>query len=647
MIGKMKNMTTNNSISNIKEKYSKKRLNNISNRIKSLEKDINDLKNKESIYDKKSIDINTSLIFDKNKNNTMISNDSKINPRTKYNISQKSFVKNYLFYNDNSSPNAKYNTNNNSLSKKKYKNKSLKEYSKSQIYKKINNYNNIIHEKKSSLLNLKSHLHKTSNPKDKDLSKISSSKNLEPNKKLYKIDYIKKKNNLYDISIQSKYIEPKKHYTNNEISDIINGLKDDMNNNDDIKDMGKLEYEFEIRHLKKKRNLLRQTNKEIIEKLNEIKIKNNYIKNYIVKEQKINQNIINNIINLNKKYIIHNNPNGLDSIESTSNGSNNDAFSLKNIILNIMDIKFDYENNILFNNFIEGINELLNIPLLNNNNFNDNLLKKLKELINCKNNYEISNNKYKKLFQDNHKYLLYFKSLLNHLNIFSYEELYKFVQDMFVKNIKENERMKQIKKALINDTNPDNQKVIKEKENLRRKINNKYSSSDNHTIFDNNENNYFKLRKSYIDILNNPRIEQKKIDNYIYSKRKDTNYNINLPQNQLNRTDKITNLTIKKNNSNINLLNIDKRYISGKNSHDKKYKICLENNKDNEKIQSFVKPKYYNGLNNFLNRYINQTNFFSNEDDIKSYNDDEEEKIDRKPLCQTKNHSAFNIIYNK
>ena len=645
MIGKMKNMTTNNSISNIKEKYSKKRLNNISNRIKSLEKDINDLKNKESIYDKKSIDINTSLIFDKNKNNTMISNDSKVKPKTKYNISQKSFVKNYLFYNDNSSPNIKYNTNNNSLSKKKYKNKSLKEYSKSQIYKKINNYNSIIHEKKSSLLNLKSHLHKTSNPKDKDLSKIDSSKNFEPNKKLYKIDYIKEQNNLYDISIQPKYIEPKKHYTNNETTDILNGIKNDMNNNEDIKDMGKLEYEFEIRHLKKKRNYLRQTNKEIISKLNEIKIKNNNIKKYIVKEQKTNESIINNIINLNKNYIIHNNPNGLENIESSSNGSNTDAFSLKNIILNIMDIKFDYENNILFNNFIEGINELLNIPLLNNNNFNDNLLKKLKELINCKNNYEISNNKYKKLFQDNHKYLIYFKSLLNHLNIFSYEELYKFVQDMFVKNIKENERMKQIKKALINDTNPDNQKVLKEKQNLKRKIN-KYSSSDNHTIFDNNDNNYFKLRKSYIDILNNPRIEHKKIDNYIYNKRKDSNYNINLPQNQLNRTDKITNFTLKKNNSNINLLNIDKRYISGKNS-EKKYKICLENNKDNEKIKSFMKPNYYNGLNNFFNRYINQTNFFSNEDDIKSYNDDEEEKIDRKPLCQAKNHSAFNIIYNK
>ena len=683
MIGKMKSMTCNNSISNIKEKYSKKRLTNISNRIRSLEKDINNLKNKETLYDKKSIDNNISLIFDKN-SNTMITNEPKLKPKSKYNISHKSFVKNYLFYNDNKS-NIKYNTNNNSFSKKKHKNK-IKEYSKSQIYKKINNYNNLIHEKKHSLLNLKSHFHKRSNTKDsyKDFSKISSSKNFEPNKKLYKIDYIKEQNNLYDIKIHPNFHEKNKthHFMsvdkintniiNNENNLIVNDLNHDIHRNDNINDMGKLEYEFEIRHLKKKRNLLKQTNKEIIEKLDEIKNKNNYLENNIVEEQKNNQNLMNNLVLLNKKFIVHNNQNGLESIESSSNGSTTNEFSLKNIILNIMDIKFDYENNILLNNFIEGINELLNMPFLNNNNYNDNILKKLKELINCENDLEISNNKYKKLFKENNKYLIYFKNLLSNLNLYSYEELYKFVQDMFVKNIKENERMKQIKKALINDTTPDNQKVLKEKENLKRKIGNKYSHSVNQTIFNNNQNNYYKLKKSYIDIINNPRIEQKKIDKYIYSKKKDINYNINFPQNILNKTEKNINYnSSKKSSSNINLLKInrhsiddsnlknnyhlflcenDKKYIPGKNSN-KKYKIYLENNKNNENINTFMMPNYYNGINNYYNGYINQTNFIKNEDDIKYLNDEEEEKMgtnfNKKPLGQTKNHSAFNIIFNK
>ena len=49
MIEKMKKKTYSNSITDSKNKYSKKRINNISNRIKSLEKDINKIKNKESL----------------------------------------------------------------------------------------------------------------------------------------------------------------------------------------------------------------------------------------------------------------------------------------------------------------------------------------------------------------------------------------------------------------------------------------------------------------------------------------------------------------------------------------------------------------------------------------------------------------------
>jgi Ni,Fe-hydrogenase I large subunit len=163
MIGKMKSITSNNSINNIKDKYSKKRLNNISNRIRSLEKDINRIKTKDSLVSKKSIDNNMSIVLDKN-SNPMISHE-KIKPKNKYTISQKSLVKNYLFNNDNKSNNKKYNTNNNS-SKKSYKAKIKKEASKSQIYKIINNYNYLIHEKKNSLLKLKPHFNKKKKKKE-------------------------------------------------------------------------------------------------------------------------------------------------------------------------------------------------------------------------------------------------------------------------------------------------------------------------------------------------------------------------------------------------------------------------------------------------------------------------------------------------
>ena len=672
----MKSITSNNSINNIKDKYSKKRLNNISNRIRSLEKDINRIKTKDSLISKKSIDNNMSIVLDKN-SNTMISHE-KLKPKNKYTISQKSLVKNYLFNNDNKSNNKKYNTNNNSYSKKSYKAKIKKETSKSQIYKKIKNYNYLIHEKKHSLLNMKPHFHKRTNSKDsyKDYSKISLSKNFESNKKtMYKIDYENKLNNIYNNEIQSQFIDNNRNhhymsldklitnYDNNENNEIIKDFKESSISINDLNNMGNLEYEFEIRHLRKKKNLLKQKNKEMIVKLDEIKNNNVKIENSIIEEQRNNQKIINNITILTKNYIIHNNPNGLESIESSSYRSLSDEFSLKNLILNIMDIKFDYENNTLFNKFIEGINELLNIPLLNNNNFNDNILKKIREAINIEKSLEKSNDKYRQIFMENNKYLKYFKNLLNELNLKSFEEFYEYVQNLFVKNIKENERMKQIKKALINDSTADSQRFLKEKENIKRKIANQYSHSVNQTIFNNN-NNCYKIKKSLINKDDNERLKQIKINNYIYSKRKENI--VNSHKILLNKTDKNDKHLIINNKRKLDEDNFQNNYKTFlyENEKTNKYiplnyeqkplykKNISENNKTKEKINSFIKHNYYNGINNIYDRYLNYNNYNQNEDDILYLNAREEEKIgdnifNRKPLSQTKNHSAFNIIYNK
>ena len=695
MIGKMKSMTTNNSINNIKEKYSKKRLNNISNRIRSLEKDINKLKNKETINNRKSIDNNLSIVFDKN-NNTMISDESKSKPKNKYNISQKSFVKNYLFYNDNKQG-IKFNTNNNSYSNKNHK----KDYSKNQIYKKINNYNNLIHEKKNILLNMKSQFQKRTHTKDsfKELAKMSLCKNFEQNKNLYKNNYINgDNNNLYNIKIQSGFqssdkihrhhhhvISMDKLNTNYDNSENMKKYKDDTyinkndkdndnnNNNMNINDMGKLEFEFELRHLKKKRNLLKKTNSEIITKLEEIKNKNIKMKNKILQEQKHNENIINNIILLNKNYSMNNNPNGLESFESISNRSNSEEIPFKNIILNVMDIKFEYENNILFNNFIEGINELLNISFLNNSNFNESILNKVNELIKIKNNLNQSNDKYKYLIEENNKYLLYFNNLIKVLNIQNFDELENFIQNTFVKNIKENERMKKIKNALITESTPDKNKIKKEKENIKRKISNQYINNLSQTILNNNNtnnnNNYYKLQKIYIDKSinsnsnnsNNKKVKQK-INNYIYSKRKDLNNNYQ--PGILNRTEKVDNLNINRytlDDQNLQndlqplLYEKEKRnkYIPSNYGLNRNYKMNIsennKNNENNENNNTLKKNNCYNGNINYFNRY--SQNNFNNEDDIVFLNKNEETKInnnfDKLSLGIIKNNSAFNIIFNK
>ena len=383
----MKIMTSNNSKTNIKEKYSKKRFNNISNRIRSLEKDISKIKNKEVLHNRKILDNNISIIFDKN-SNTIINEQTKNNLQSK-NINQKSFVKNSLFYNDNK-PNKKYSTNNSSYSNKT--NKYKKDYCK--IYKKINKYNNAIHEKKNILLNMKSQFRERANTKDSfnKFTKLSLSKNFEQSNNLYKNNYITGEKNLYNIKVQSGIQSSKKFRhlismdkinSNHENSENIREIKNCIYTNNNMNDMENIEFEFELRHLKKKRNILKKTNEEMITKLEEIKNKNNIMKNNIVQEQKHNDNIMRNIILLNKNYSMNNKNNGLECFDSVSNRSNSEELSFKHIILNIMDIKYEYEYNNLYNQLIEGLNELLNLSMTTNNSYyNDTILKKLKDYTN-------------------------------------------------------------------------------------------------------------------------------------------------------------------------------------------------------------------------------------------------------------------------
>lgn len=657
MIEKMKKKTYSNSITDSKNKYSKKRINNISYRIRSLEKDISKIKNKDSLNtlaNKKQIENNFSLINEKNANIMTTSGTKLYKENNKPNINQKNFIKNYLFC-TNKRPNVKYNTNNNSFSKKKL-NISKKEISKNEIYKKINNYNSLIHEKKNILLNMHTN-HKRRNTKDNLNSKISLSKNSEPSKNFYK-------NNLYHIKIHPSFNNCSKVNRFLSVDEIIltdddsknesieNKYKKSFNSNGNIKDMGRLEYEFEIRHLKKRRNLLKKANKKFLDKIDNIKKRNILIENRIAEDQKI----INNIVILFKKYIIQNNLNGFDSVDSSSNRSKYDELSFKNIILNIMDIKYEYENNILFNKFKEGIDELLKNSLFTNDNQNDNnIYDKVNDLINVKNNLDNKNTEYKYLFEQNNKYIIYINNLLNGLDLPNFEELDSFIKDIFMSNIKENERMNKIKKALINDTSP----TVTEKDNSTYQNTNQYVNSVNHNINKNKnkvENNYYKLKKMLIDSKNKQK-NQNKINYYMHNKRID-----DFPQKLFNRTEKNENSINKTVNFN-NFLNknkIDSNNFNRNNLYNSflyrnynrnmplytfknmKYKLNVENNKNNDMRNSFKCPYYYSNMNYTINKKK-----IINDEDIKFLLDNNEKRNDyinsQKAIAHAKTHSAYNI----
>ena len=635
-------MTCNNSTDDIKDNnYSIKTLNMISNRISKLEQDVNTIKNKEN--NKLSIENNTSLIFDKN---PMIKSDLEYKFKNKNTLSQKNLVKNEL-YNNFDKLNIKYNANNNntcSNNNHKYK----KKINKSQIYKKISNYHNLINERKNILFKKNTQLHKRINTINsfKDISKISLSKNFEAYKNIKNIfnsNYFNKHKNYNNINaknkLKNKQLDKIEHFMSLDKlriydNDMMKVLNDD-NNSGRNNNIERLEYEFEIRNLRKRKKNLKHTNIEMIEKLNKIKNKNIKLEKNIFKKEKHIKNIMNNLILLNKNYIIQNNTNELESIETNTNISNtDDDFSLKNTILNIMDIKLDYENYILYKNFYEGLNEMLNLNLSNNNkqNNNDLIMKKIMELINAKNNLEKYNDKYTNTLKENNKYFVYFKDLLNDLNLDTIKNLDEFIHILFIKNIKQNENMKQIKKALVYKNNTFNKNNLgKEKEILKDIIGSQYNLSNqsiNQAIFKNyRKNNYYKLHNLYFDKNANPKIKLKKFNNSNYIKIEDEN--LKHPQKLLSRTIKnentLDNNTYQNNYS--KLLNEIGKENNSNNYYStyKKYKLNIsEDNKNNEKNNSIIKKKYYNGINKIYNRYIHKNNNFNNKDIIKFLSDDED-----------------------
>ena len=636
----MKLMNLNNSIT--EEKESKKRLNYISSRIKNLEKDIFEIKNKES---KTSMKYQKKLPENKYINTI---NESKLKSKFKYTNSSKDFNKTSSIINENKS--------NSSLSKEKQK-----QFQK-RFFKRMNNYNDIIHEKKNILLNINSQLNKKfqrNNFYGKNIlynMKIKSSSDNRKIRNFFSFD------ETYDKSNEIKNI----NYNIN-----LNNISHDDNdyNNIDNKNgvslykknnMEKLEYEFEIRRLKREYEMLQKENIKIKENIENVKIKNTNLENNIFKNED-QQKILNNLLLLNKQYILYGSPNGSENEFCNKNG--NDNYSIDNLILNIMDIKYYYENNLLINEFIEGINKILaTVPLSNNgNNDDNNLIKKINELIDIKNNLDNNNNKYKYFLEKNNNYYFYYKNLLNNLNLKNFAELEDFIKNLYIKNLKDNDHMQKIQNTLMSESSPGHKNKDKKSHyNSSNLITNNISKN----IY--NINNYTKLQ-NYLSIKNtDSRLNQKNIINFIDNKRRK-----DLEQ-YLSRTEKLDNLN-QNNNNFFNLKNQDESINDYYQSFYNKYNTFLYNknsynneNKKNRKIKlnylyndKKVNKNFYNGANNVFNKYNNKTenkNYLiknEDEDDIK-YNNSIKKiikktytntNLNRKLYNHSKNHSVF--IFNQ
>ena len=556
MIRKMKSRTFNNSLTNIKDsKNSMKRIHNLSNRIQSLQNDIDMIQNSK----KKNKDRNI-IKMESEKNYSMIMNDSNIKENEKNNFSiNKTFVKNPYFFKENLK-HIKYRTSNNSQIKNNPTNDINHE---NFIYKKIKSkkYNQIIHGKRDIFLNINSNLNKNDKrkgisikniPKKNNSNIISKSQNKSRSNNFTKFNHflsVDKMNTNLNLKKQEKFEENKKQQEQEQ-----NTL---------------LDIEYELRSLKKRMKFIMNQREELNSKLLLIKNKNKKLESNIISEQNKNNNIIKNLIMLNDEYFINKNQNELDDYEDNTNYQNT-KIAMKDILFNIMDMKIEYEKNILYDKFIEGLKELLsNIQIFNISNSDNNISNKINRLLHLKNKLQNYEEKYSIKKADNDKYYIYFTSLLNEMNLKSFEELKEYIINIFIKNIKENKRMKEITSALISE----NESLLSDKKAVSPK------------------------RKYIINALN----LNKKEKNAYYKNRNKGNKNMNLNSGFRNKR---------------------------KNSYSFQgfcYNSFLNINNKRNLYNTKIDKKYFrSGVNNINNKEMIKLNYFNNDNDIQSLKDEEE-----------------------
>ena len=556
MIRKMKSRTFNNSLTNIKDsKNSMKRIHNLSNRIQSLQNDIDMIQNSKKKNKNRNI-----IKIESEKNYSMIMNDSNIKENEKNNFSiNKTFVKNPYFFKENLK-HIKYRTSNNS----QIKNNSTKDINQENfIYKKIKSkkYNQIIHGKRDIFLNINSNLNKDDKmkgisikniPKKNNSNIISKSQIKSRSNNFTKFNHflsVDKINTNLNLKKQEKFEENKKQQEQEQ-----NTL---------------LDIEYELRSLKKRMKFIMNQREELNSKLLLIKNKNKKLESNIISEQNKNNNIIKNLIMLNDEYFINKNQNELDDYEDNTNYQNT-KIAMKDILFNIMDMKIEYEKNILYDKFIEGLKELLsNIQIFNISNSDNNISNKINRLLHLKNKLQNYEEKYSIKKADNDKYYIYFTSLLNEKNLKSFEKLKEYIINIYIKNIKENKRMKEITSALISE----NESLLSDKKAVSPK------------------------RKYIINALN----LNKKEKNAYYKNRNKGNKNMNLNSGFRNKR---------------------------KNSYSFQgfcYNSFLNINNKRNLYNTKIDKKYFrSGVNNINNKEMIKLNYFNNDNDIQSLKDEEE-----------------------
>lgn len=331
-----------------------------------------------------------------------------------------------------------------------------------------------------------------------------------------------------------------------------------------------LDEEFEIRCLNKKLQELRVKNKEIDSKLKNIKEKNNSLKYEIQKEQNNRNNILYSLKNI--YYIFFKN----------EMYPKEKHFELKDFLLDLMDLNYNYENAFLINTFFQNFHQLMLI----NNIFNsdEDIHSNIKNLIKNRDQAIKYINNIKEYKKDNEKYKEFCYSLFQ---IFETKDL-----DSIYNNLIE-----------INSNNEnDIRKIIK----MRNILFSQNTSSSKRLITNISVDKLKKNKKQYIN-LNYSDLKKIDIENNQRNNNKTSNFNLMTEK----RTECLT--------DRINLFSNKNKLINLKNQNNQiKTKFSKNNNIDMDKINQFLcSTKVNNCSFNYLKKNIPYSYKYKNKDEEK------------------------------
>ena len=380
----------------------------------------------------------------------------------------------------------------------KRKNKDIKKIGKQLLktnFKDFDNYNKeIINKTKENKKLLSSTCRCYNNIKEEYLSKFFNIKNKDgknyQNIKIDKDKYdrVNSKNNKFSRNNINNF-EEKKYFNKSYIiknKPIIN-LENELN------------YEFEIRLLKEKLKELYKANNKLKLKIFNIKTEQNRYKQKNKKE-----NIISKVIQIDKKY----------AIKIKKNSFKNDIIaepfpalrSFKNMLLNIMDWKYSYENKLMIEQFFIAVKSALknNDAEINYNN----LIKYIKIFINKKIEYKNKIDRLKYFYEQNQKYQKYLIYLCELFKFQNLEELEQFLKNTFYKYNQENKEMKKFKNIVLHNIRNKNLSLDKMP---KFNIDNHYNSEkilmkNNNSEININSRNFKKIYESNEDSFHDKKI---------------------------------------------------------------------------------------------------------------------------------------------